>query len=88
VNALALVLNEKLQKTLMLGVVVLGGIYSPQPSSSRWGSLLAMGAPDRYCSLSSAPTRHPTIRVLEQSTVGAVVFLWHRTVQCASDSAL
>jgi hypothetical protein len=24
----------------------LGGIYSPQPPSSRWGSLLAMGAPD------------------------------------------
>jgi hypothetical protein len=27
-------------------VVVVGGIYSPQPPSSRWGRLLAMGAPD------------------------------------------
>jgi hypothetical protein len=30
----------------MLGVVVVGGIYSPQPPRSRWGRLLAMGAPD------------------------------------------
>jgi hypothetical protein len=46
-----------------------------------------MGAPDspvrhrnRYCALSGAPTRHPTVRVLEQLTVGAFVCLWHRTV--------
>jgi hypothetical protein len=25
---------------------VVGGIYSPQPATSRWGWLLAMGAPD------------------------------------------
>jgi hypothetical protein len=30
----------------MLGVVVVGGIYSPQPPHSRWGCLLSMGAPD------------------------------------------
>jgi hypothetical protein len=30
---------------------VVGGIYSPQPPSSCWGSLLAMGAPD-------SPMRH------------------------------
>jgi hypothetical protein len=30
----------------MLGVVVVGGIYSPQPPISRWGRLLVMGAPD------------------------------------------
>jgi hypothetical protein len=41
-----------------------------------------MGAPDRSCSLSGAPPRHPTVRVREQSTVDIVVFLWHRTVQC------
>jgi hypothetical protein len=64
----------------------LEGIYSPQPPSSRWGSPLAMGAPDRSCSLSGAPLRHPTVRVREQSTIGTVVFLWHRTVWCASDS--
>jgi hypothetical protein len=37
----------------MLGVVVVGGIYSPQPPRSRWGRLLAMGAPDN-------PVRHQT----------------------------
>jgi hypothetical protein len=30
----------------MLGVVVVGGIYSPQQPDSRWGRLLSMGAPD------------------------------------------
>jgi hypothetical protein len=30
----------------MLRVVVVGGIYSPQPSTSRWGRLLSMGTPD------------------------------------------
>jgi hypothetical protein len=38
--------------------------------------------PDRHCRLSGAPPRHPTVRVREQSTVGAVVFLWHRIVRC------
>jgi hypothetical protein len=36
--------------------------------------------PDRSCRLFGAPPRYPTVRVREQSTVGAVVFLWHRTV--------
>ena len=51
-----------------------------------------------HCRLSGAPPRHPTVRVREQSIVGVVVFLWHRTVwchtgqvlftvRCASDSA-
>jgi hypothetical protein len=41
-----------------------------------------MGAPDsrQACSLSGAPPCHPTVRVLEQSTVGIVVFLWHWTL--------
>jgi hypothetical protein len=30
----------------MLGVVVVGGIYSPQPPKDRWGRLLLMGTPD------------------------------------------
>jgi hypothetical protein len=34
------------QKTWMLGVVVVGGIYSPQPPNNHWGWLLSMGAPD------------------------------------------
>jgi hypothetical protein len=54
VNALALVLNVKCWKTWMLGVVVVGGIYSPQPPHSRWGRLLSMGAPD-------SPVRHRTL---------------------------
>jgi hypothetical protein len=37
--------------------------------------------PDRHCRLSGAPPRHLTIRFREQSTVGAVDFLWHRTVE-------
>jgi hypothetical protein len=32
----------------MLGVVVVGGIYSPQPPHSRWGWLLSLGAPDSH----------------------------------------
>jgi hypothetical protein len=78
----------KLQKTWMLGVMVAGGIYSPQPPRSRWGKLLTMGAPDRHCRLSGAPPRHPTVRVLEQLTVGTIVFLWHRTVRCHTGHVL
>jgi hypothetical protein len=37
----------------MLEVVVVGGIYSPQPLTSRWGRLLSMGAPD-------SPVRYQT----------------------------
>jgi hypothetical protein len=40
----------------MIGVVVVGGIYSPQPPTSRWGRLLAMGAQD-------SPVRHRTVPV-------------------------
>jgi hypothetical protein len=39
------------QNDWMLGVVVVGGIYTPQPPSGRWGRLLSMGAPD-------SPVRH------------------------------
>jgi hypothetical protein len=45
-------------KTWMFGVVVVGGIYSPQPPHSRWGWLLSMGAPDslvRHRILSGEP---------------------------------
>jgi hypothetical protein len=33
-------------ETWMLGVEVVGGIYSPQPPKDRWGRLLSMGASD------------------------------------------
>jgi hypothetical protein len=134
VNALALVLNEIFRKLGCLELWWLGDIYSPQPPSSCWGSLLAMGAPDslvrhqtgpvhcsvrrhvtqplgfrssrllaplsscgtgqsgvppdRSCSLSSAPPHHPTVRIREQSIVGAVVILWHRTVWCHTGQVL
>jgi hypothetical protein len=39
-----------------------------------------MGAPDTHCLVSGALPRHPTVRVLEQLTVGAFVFLWHQIV--------
>jgi hypothetical protein len=46
----------------MLGVVVVGGIYSPQPPNNRWGRLLSMGAPDspvRHRTLSGVPATSP-----------------------------
>jgi hypothetical protein len=67
------------QNAWMLGVVVVGGIYSPQPPNGRWGWLMSMGASDSpmrhrtvRCATgqSGVPPRHPTVRVLTQSTVG------------------
>jgi hypothetical protein len=46
----------------------LGGIYSPNHQNSRWGGLLSIGAPDS----SVRQPRHPTVRVLTVSTVGAL----------------
>jgi hypothetical protein len=54
VNAIALVLNRNFRKTWMPLKEVVGGIYRLQPLPSRWLSLLAMGTPDRDCSLSGA----------------------------------
>jgi hypothetical protein len=52
----------------MVGVEVVGGIYSPNHKFNGWGWLLSMGAPD-------SPVRqphHPTVRVITVSTVGAL----------------
>jgi hypothetical protein len=57
-------------------------------SLSSCGTGQSGAPPDRSCSLSSAPPRHPTVRVREQSTVGAVVFLWHRIVWCHTGHVL
>ena len=54
VNARALLLNVMLRNLGCLEWWWLGGIYSPQPPSSRRGKLLAMGAPD-------SPVRHRTL---------------------------
>jgi hypothetical protein len=35
-------------------MVVVGGIYSPNHQTNRWGRLLSMGAPD-------SPVRHQTL---------------------------
>jgi hypothetical protein len=78
----------------MLGVVVVGGIYSRQPPSSCWGRLLAMGAPDSPVRHRTGPVHCPVRRHVTQplgsgarSTIGGFVCLWHRIVRCASDSA-
>jgi hypothetical protein len=52
----------------MVGVEVVGGIYSPNDQFNHWGWLLSMGAPDSPM----RQPRHPTIRVLTVSTVGAL----------------
>jgi hypothetical protein len=48
-------------------VVVVGGIYSPNHQTNRWGGCLSMGAPDSPV----RQPRHPFVRVLTVSTVGA-----------------
>jgi hypothetical protein len=53
VKALVLVLNVISEKLGCQMLWWLGGIYSPQPPSSRWPRLLTMGAPD-------SPVRHRT----------------------------
>jgi hypothetical protein len=67
VNALAHVLNEKLIKLGCLKLWWLGGIYSPQPPTSRWGWLLSMGAPDtmRCASHVTQPLGFGSCRPLE-----------------------
>jgi hypothetical protein len=60
--ALALVLNVKSKKLGCLEVWWLGGIYSPNHQSGRWGGCLLMGAPDspvRHRTLSGAPATSP-----------------------------
>jgi hypothetical protein len=49
-------------------MVVVGGIYSPNNQTNRWVGLLSMGAPDSPV----RQPRHPTVRVLTVSTVGAL----------------
>ena len=69
--------------TWMVGVEVVGGIYSPQPPNNRWG----WAAVDGRTGQSDAPPRHPTVRVRAQSTVGALSSSGTRhvlfTVRCA-----
>jgi hypothetical protein len=44
----------------IVGVVVVGGIYSPQPPNNRWG-WAAIDGRTRHCPMRQP--RHPTVRV-------------------------
>ena len=85
-NARALVLNVIFRKLGCLKLWWLGAFIAPNHQGSRWeaagdGRTGQSGAPpDTHYSVSGAPPRHPTVRVLEQLIVAALVFLWHRTV--------
>jgi hypothetical protein len=53
----------------------LSGIYSPHPPKQPLGRLLSMGTPNSPMATGHCPVRqprHPTVRVLTQSTVGAL----------------
>jgi hypothetical protein len=63
-------------------MVVVGGIYSPNHQTNRWGRLMSMGAPD--CPVRQP--RHPTVRVLTVSTVGALSSWGTRQSGAAPDS--
>jgi hypothetical protein len=58
-NALALVLGGMSENLDALKCWWLGGIYSPNHQSGRWGRLLSKGAPDSPV----CQQRHPTVRV-------------------------
>jgi hypothetical protein len=57
-----------LQDLRRRSIVPTVGFYSPNHQNSRWGGLLSMGAPDSPV----RQPRHPTIRVLTVSIVGAL----------------
>jgi hypothetical protein len=70
-NALAIVLNVLAEYLDALKCWWLGGIYSPNHQSGRWGRLLSKGAPDSlvcHRTLSGAPATSPN---RWGSTVGA-----------------
>jgi hypothetical protein len=85
-NARTLVLNVMFRKLGCLELWWLGVFIAPTTKiavgeAAVDGRTGQSGAPpDTHCSVSGAPPFHPTVRVLEQLTVGAFVFLWHQTV--------
>jgi hypothetical protein len=64
---------------------MVGGIYSPQAPTSRWGRLLSMGAPDspvrRYVTQPLGFRRYRALEALSSCSTGHVMF----NVWCASD---
>jgi hypothetical protein len=69
VKSRALVLNAKCWKLGCLEWWWLGGIYSPNHQNSRWGGVAVDGRTG-HCPVRQP--RHPTVRVLMVSTVGAM----------------
>jgi hypothetical protein len=74
-NALALVLNVLAEKLGCLEVLVVGGIYSPNHQSGRWGRPLSRVHRTVRCATEHClvrQPRHPTVRVrpLELLTCG------------------
>jgi hypothetical protein len=63
---------------------VVGGYLWPSTTNKPLGKAVVDGRTGQ----SGAPPRHPIVRVWEQSTVGAVVFLWHQTVLCRTGQLL
>jgi hypothetical protein len=86
VEYFALILNAMFGMLGWLWMRWLGVFIAPNHFHSRWGGCCRWTHQTVRCatghSLLSvrAPPRHPTVRVLEQLTVGAFVFLWHWTV--------
>jgi hypothetical protein len=82
--ALCSCIEWKVINAWMVGVEVVGGIYSRQPPKQLWGWLLSMGAPDSPM----RHPRHPTVRVRVRTTVGALSSCGTGqtlfTVRCAS----
>jgi hypothetical protein len=72
-----------------------GGFFPPPPTSIAVGEAAGDGRtgqsgapPDMHCPVSSAPPRHPIVRVRSWLTVGGFVLLRHRTVWCPLTSLL
>jgi hypothetical protein len=74
---------------------VVGGYLYPSTTNKLLGKAAGDGRtgqsgapPNMHCRLSGAPPHHPTVRVLEQSTVGGFVLMRHRTVRCHTGHVL
>jgi hypothetical protein len=87
-ESFAIVLNEVFGMLGWIWMKWLGVFIAPTTSTAVGeaagdGRTEESGAPpDRYCALSSALPRHPTVRVRSWSTLGGFVLLRHWTVRC------
>jgi hypothetical protein len=91
VNALALVLNENFRKLGCLELWWLGVFIALNHQQAVGKSCCRWAHRTVQCATGHCPVRqprHPTVRVLEQSTVGGFVFKRHRTVQCGTGQVM